>query len=263
MEGVSVAFAGGWHGLPSPFCSPPIFFFLFFFCQTQSHSEHGRAHAGCPPPSLIVGISFSERSVYDCSKALRTGTVPPQSRIRGTAAPGRGGDFSGGPEPLRSLCLLALPSIHSSFHPSVSPSVRPSIRPSIRADARSIPQSLTHGALSLRPGPLRLSFRRRSPGGSQRPRPLSAAPGAGARLLLNEIRGSVDAARPRSRRRAPGLCPALAGAYLALLVLDVIRQLPEHFHGSAGEGPIPPARCCGARRSCAEPLCAERSEISL
>lgn len=155
------------------------------------------------------------------------------------------------------------PSILPSIHPFLRPSVRPSIRPSIRADARSIPQSLTHGALSLRPGPLRLSFRRRSPGGSQRPRPLSAAPGAGARLLLNEIRGSVDAARPRSRRRAPGLCPALAGAYLALLVLDVIRQLPEHFHGSAGEGPIPPARCCGARRSCAEPLCAERSEISL
>lgn len=137
MEGVSVAFAGGWHGLPSPFCSSPIFFFLFFFCQTQSHSEHGRAHAGCPPPSLIVGISFSERSVYDCSKALRTGTVPPQSRIRGTAAPGRGGDFSGGPEPLRSLCLLALPSIHSSFHPSVSPSVRPSIYPSIHPRGRA------------------------------------------------------------------------------------------------------------------------------
>lgn len=260
-----MAFAGGWHGLPSPFCSSPIFFFLFFFCQTQSHSEHGRAHAGCPPPSLIVGISFSERSVYDCSKALRTGTVPPQSRIRGTAAPGRGGGISA------AVLSRSAPFVSSPFHPSIlpsihpflRPSVRPSIRPSIRADARSIPQSLTHGALSLRPGPLRLSFRRRSPGGSQRPRPLSAAPGAGARLLLNEIRGSVDAARPRSRRRAPGLCPALAGAYLALLVLDVIRQLPEHFHGSAGEGPIPPARCCGARRSCAEPLCAERSEISL
>lgn len=241
-----------------------LFFFPFLFL---SDPKPLRAR------TRTRGLSSSEPNRWDfifravrirLLKGPENGDGAPTEPHSGHGRTGEGGgDFSGGPEPLRSLCLLALPSIHSSFHPSVSPSVRPSIRPSIRADARSIPQSLTHGALSLRPGPLRLSFRRRSPGGSQRPRPLSAAPGAGARLLLNEIRGSVDAARPRSRRRAPGLCPALAGAYLALLVLDVIRQLPEHFHGSAGEGPIPPARCCGARRSCAEPLCAERSEISL
>lgn len=46
MEGVSVAFAGGWHGLPSPFCSSPIFFSFSFFVRpkaTQSTDAHTRA----------------------------------------------------------------------------------------------------------------------------------------------------------------------------------------------------------------------------
>lgn len=144
-----MAFAGGWHGLPSPFCSSPIFFFLFFFCQTQSHSEHGRAHAGCPPPSLIVGISFSERSVYDCSKALRTGTVPPQSRIRGTAAPGRGGGISA------AVLSRSAPFVSSPFHPSILPSIHPFLRPSVHLSVHpsARTRAASHRASRTEPSP--------------------------------------------------------------------------------------------------------------
>lgn len=109
-----------------------LFFFPFLFL---SDPKPLRAR------TRTRGLSSSEPNRWDfifravrirLLKGPENGDGAPTEPHSGHGRTGEGGgDFSGGPEPLRSLCLLALPSIHSSFHPSVSPSVRPSIYPSI------------------------------------------------------------------------------------------------------------------------------------
>lgn len=115
-----------------------LFFFPFLFL---SDPKPLRAR------TRTRGLSSSEPNRWDfifravrirLLKGPENGDGAPTEPHSGHGRTGEGGgDFSGGPEPLRSLCLLALPSIHSSFHPSVSPSVRPSIYPSIHPRGRA------------------------------------------------------------------------------------------------------------------------------
>lgn len=60
MEGVSVAFVGDWHGLPSSFCSSSPFFFVVCVCvcQTKRHSERGRTHTALSSDPSCWGLIF-------------------------------------------------------------------------------------------------------------------------------------------------------------------------------------------------------------